>query len=64
MPKSDFNKIALQLYRNHTLTWVFSCRFTGYFLKAFFQGHLWRDASVSKLVGHPLISLDLLNFMA
>ena len=24
MPKYDFNKGAMQLYRNHTSTWVFS----------------------------------------
>ena len=27
MPKCDFNKVALQLYRNHTSAWVFSCTF-------------------------------------
>ena len=31
MPKCDFNKIALQLYRNHTSAWVFSCMFAAYF---------------------------------
>ena len=31
MPKCDFNKAAKQLYRNHTLAWVFSCKFAAYF---------------------------------
>ena len=31
MPKCDFNKIALQLYWNHTSAWVFSCKLAGYF---------------------------------
>ena len=31
MPKCDFNKIALQLYWNHTLALVFSCKFAVYF---------------------------------
>ena len=31
MPKSDFNKIILQLYWNRTSAWVFSCKFPAYF---------------------------------
>ena len=31
MPKSDFNKVALQLYWNHTSAWVFFCKFAAYF---------------------------------
>ena len=31
IPKSDFNKVALQLYWNHFLVWVFSCKFGAYF---------------------------------
>ena len=31
MPKSDFNKVALQLYRNRTSAWMFSCKFATYF---------------------------------
>ena len=27
MPKCDFNKVAKQLYSNHTSAWVFSCKF-------------------------------------
>ena len=27
MPKCYFNKVALQLYWNHTSAWVFSCKF-------------------------------------
>ena len=35
MPKCDFNKAALQLYRNRTSTWVFSCKFAAYFKNTF-----------------------------
>ena len=31
MSKCDFNKVAKQLYRNHTSAWVFSCKFAAYF---------------------------------
>ena len=30
-PKCDFNKIAKQLYENHTSGWLFSCKFAAYF---------------------------------
>ena len=35
MPKCEFNKVPLQLYWNHTLTWVFSCKFVAYFQNTF-----------------------------
>ena len=35
MPKCDFNNVALQIYWNHTLTWVFSCKFAAYFQNSF-----------------------------
>ena len=35
MPKYDFNKVAKQFYRNHTLAWVFSCKFATYFQNTF-----------------------------
>ena len=35
MPKCDFNKAVLQLYWNHTLAWVFSCKFAAYFQNTF-----------------------------
>ena len=31
MPKYGFTKVTKQLYRNHTLAWVFSCKFAAYF---------------------------------
>ena len=37
MPKCDFNKVALQLYGNRTLAWVFSCEFPTYFQNTFSQ---------------------------
>ena len=44
MPKCDFNKVAKQLYWNHTSAWVFSCKFAAYFQNTFSQEHLWRAA--------------------
>ena len=35
MPKCDFNKFAKQLYWNHTLACVFSCKFAAYFQSTF-----------------------------
>ena len=37
MPKCDFDKVAKQLYWNHTLVWVFSCKFAAYFQNTFFN---------------------------
>ena len=45
MPKCDFNKVALQLYRNRTLARVFSCKFAAYFQNTFFKERLWMAAS-------------------
>ena len=45
MSKCDFNKVALQLYWNHTSSWVFSCKSAVYFQNIFLQEHLWRAAS-------------------
>ena len=46
MPKCDFNKVALQLYSNRTLTWLFSCKFDEYFLNTFTLEYLWTATSV------------------
>ena len=35
MPKCDFNKVAKQLYWNHSSAWVFSCKFAVYFQDTF-----------------------------
>ena len=51
----DFNKVALQLYYNPTLAWVFSCNFAAYFQKTFSQEHLWVAVSVLYLF------LEILN---
>ena len=34
-PKCDFNKVAQQLYLNHTSAWVFSCKFAACFQNTF-----------------------------
>ena len=47
IPKCDFNKVAKELYWNHTLAWVFSCKFNAYFQNIFSLEHLWRAASES-----------------
>ena len=36
MPKCDFNKVAKQPSWNHFSTWVFSCKFAGYFQNTFY----------------------------
>ena len=46
MSKCDFNKVALQLYWNHTLAWVFSYKFAAYFQNTHFikiptEGYFW-----------------------
>ena len=43
--KCDLNKVALQLYWNHTSSWVFSCKFAVYFQNTFHEEHLWMAAS-------------------
>ena len=40
MPKSNFNKVALQFYWNHISAWVFSSKFAAYFQNTFFKEHL------------------------
>ena len=45
MPKCDFYKLTKQRYWNHTLAWVFSCKFAAYFQNTFSKEHLWRAAS-------------------
>ena len=45
MPKLYFNKVAKQLYLNHTSAWVFCCKFAACFQNTFSYEHLWRSAS-------------------
>ena len=35
IPKCDFSKVAKQLFWNHSLAWLFSCKFATYFLNTF-----------------------------
>ena len=46
MPKCNFNKVAKQLYWNHTSAWVFSCNFATYFQNTFPWEHFWVTASL------------------
>ena len=46
MPKYDFNKVAKQLYWNHTSAWLFSCKISPYFQNNFSEEYLWVSASV------------------
>ena len=46
MPMCDLNKVVLQLYRNHTLAWMFYCNFAACFQNSFSEEHLWVAASV------------------
>ena len=45
MQKCDFNKLAKQLYGNHTLTQMFTCKFAEYLQNNFFKENLWATAS-------------------
>ena len=45
MPKYDSNKVALQLYSNHTSAYVFFCKLTAYFQNTFFIEYLWVAAA-------------------
>ena len=40
MQTQDCNKVAIQLYWNHTSAWVFSCIVDAYLLNTFFEEHL------------------------
>ena len=46
VPKCDFNKVTRQLYWNHTLARLFSCKFAAYFQNTFLSEHLLRAAFV------------------
>ena len=50
MPNCDFNRVALQLYWNHTSVWVFSCKFAAYFQNIFPYEHLCRATSVFRIL--------------
>ena len=44
MLKCDFNKVALQLYWNHSSAWVFSCKFAAFehfFIRIPLEGCFW-----------------------
>ena len=45
MRKCKFNKVATQHYWNHTLAWVFSCKFAAYFQNTFLYEHIRMAAS-------------------
>ena len=57
-PKCDFNKVALQLYWNHSLAWVFSGIFAEYFQHTFFCKHVWISASAINRSNSLLIVRD------
>ena len=48
MLKCDFNKVAKQLYLNHTSAQVLSCKFAAHFQNTFSEKHHLRAASVSQ----------------
>ena len=61
-PKSDFNKVAKQLYWSHTSAWVFSCKFAAYFQNTFSWEHLWVAAS-ERCLDFPLVLLYNLELL-
>ena len=46
MPKCDFDKVARQLFWNHTSAWVFSVKFPPCF-HTYFPKNTWNAASAS-----------------
>ena len=50
MPKCDFNKVAKQIFSNHTSAWEFFCKCVVHFLEHLFIEHLWTTASVMDIV--------------
>ena len=70
MLKCDFNKVAKQLYWNHTLAWVFYSKFAASFQNTLSKEHLWMAASVNLTkcwlaffnnVNHNLLFCFLIN---
>ena len=55
MPKCDFNKVAKQLYCNHTSAWVFFSKLNAY-LQNTFRGILL-ESCFRKLYFSPLVEL-------
>ena len=58
VPKCNLNKVALQLYLNHTSASVFSCKFAAYFQNTFSLEHSWRAASENKTTDHWRMQLS------
>ena len=52
-PICDFNEVTKQLYWNHTLAWVISCKFTADFQSIFSSEHLWRAAPEKSFHWNP-----------
>ena len=61
MPKCDFTKVALQLYLNRTLTWVFSCKFAAYFQNSFFYENSGRQLLILADYKQPVMSKSTLR---
>ena len=57
MPKCDFNKVVLQLYWNHTLAWLLSCKFAAYF-----QNNFLKNASVWLLLKRLFYSVAVPHY--
>ena len=59
MQKSDFRKVANQLYWNDTSTWVFSCKFVVYLQNSCFDEHLWGTTSANFSICLPYFSIKM-----
>ena len=58
MSKYDFNKVALQLCWNHTVTLLFSCKSPIYLQNTFFEEHFWVNVCENTYCsGHPISAL-------
>ena len=63
MPKCDFNKVAMQLYWNHTSAWVLSCKFAAFFQNTFSQVELRVAASGELSSLTFLVTAKLSNYV-
>ena len=58
MAKCVFNKVAKQLYWNHTSTWVFSCIFTACYQNTLFTEHIRATTSEERDLSVTLLKRD------
>ena len=64
MFKCNFNKVAKQFYWNHTLAWVFSCKFAAYFQNTFHKNTYGRLLFLSTSYGFYSLNIVSSQFQS